>query len=93
MSLQILSRIIRSSLSRSIWPGVRAKNIHILQGDKQNIVLKPVHNVRHKSGRGDSIFASDNVLMFTGLGLFGGVMFYVCNFLNFFSLHVLVYGI
>ncbi len=79
MSLQIFSRILRPSLSRSIYSGIRGRNVHILQRNKQNILSKPVQNVRYKSGNGDSIFASGNVLMFTGLGLFGGVMFYVCK--------------
>ena len=90
MSLQIFSRIFRSSVSRNIYPGVRAKNVDILHGNKQNILLKPAHNVRHKSSNGDGIFASDNVLMFTGLGLLGGVMFYVCNFLDLYILYLLV---
>ena len=77
MSFQIFSRILRPSLSRGILPGVRGRNVHILKGNKQNVFSKPVKNARYKSSNGDGIFASDNVLMFTGLGLFGGVLFYV----------------
>ena len=83
MSAQIFSQIVRKTLSRTIYPKIRGKSVHILQGNKKNNLLRPLQNVRYKSSNGSNIFASDNVLMFTGLGLFGGVMFYVCIFLFF----------
>lgn len=85
MSIQIFSQGLQPSLLRSVFLGVRAgvsrKNVHILQGSKKNIVFKPVQCPRYMTNKSSNggIFASDNVLMFTGLSLLGGIVFYVCK--------------
>ena len=83
MSVQIFSRVLKPSLGRNVLGRLSGRNSPGTQWNKRNTLSRTLRNIRFsssKSGTGESSssFKSENVLMFTGLGLLGGVIFYVC---------------
>lgn len=81
MSVQIFSRVLKPSLGRNVLGRLSGRNSPGTQWNKRNTLSRTLRNIRFsssKSGTGESSssFKSENVLMFTGLGLLGGVIFY-----------------
>lgn len=80
MSRQLFYRILNPSVGRHLLTKLPKENGLFTQGSKRTTLSRTYQNIRSsssKAGAQGSSFISENVLMFTGLGLFGGVLFYV----------------
>ena len=83
MSRQLFYRVLNPSLGRHFLTKLPKENSLFTQGSKRTTLSRTFKNIRcssSKAGAQGSSFISENVLMFTGLGLFGGVLFYVSTF-------------
>lgn len=83
MSRQLFYRVLNPSLGRHFLTKLPKENSLFTQGSKRTTLSRTFKNIRcssSKAGAQGSSFISENVLMFTGLGLFGGVLFYAFYF-------------